>query len=243
MGQSLHSTPLLWPYNATTTHSHDLRGGRVTQSKPSGIHDGLHLQTKKDAVTSDEYHTGICKPVVLADIVEIHEAFSGWSRVETQRSSTVRSLLSKASGLRQTDSEAHNVAGTTASHRCLYPTMVHGDKNLLTPPAWPWRSSRENHVTTKMACCKELVSGDPVDWGGEVKKTGCVPRRGADCLLLRSHGSIWKVTFAHIWEASTKNVPQSGPRNPGSECLRPANDVLLPRHPRGSPTPSLKISP
>lgn len=48
----------------------------MTQSEPSEIHDGLHLQTKKDAVTSDEYHTGIWKPVVLADIVEIHEAFS-----------------------------------------------------------------------------------------------------------------------------------------------------------------------
>lgn len=47
----------------------------MTQSDPSGIHDGLHLQTKKEAVTSDEHHTGICKPVVLADLVEIHEAF------------------------------------------------------------------------------------------------------------------------------------------------------------------------
>lgn len=239
MGQSLHSTPLLWPYNATT-HSHDFSGGRVTQSEPSEIHDGLHLQTKNDAVTSGEYHTGICKPVGLADIVEIHEAFSEaivndpeprpsaaalWDRCCQRHQGSDRLTLKyiKSRGPRpHTDVFILPWAMETKIPSLLPP----GPEEAAERIAWQQRWLAIRNLSVETLWTEEERSrrqGRYLD----------VRVWTAYCFTPTVPGSIWKVIFAHIWEASVKNVLQYGPKSLGSECLRPTNDVLLPRHPRG----------
>lgn len=164
------------------------------------IHDVLDLLTKINTLKLQWHYIGAYKPVVLADIFEIHGT---WNEAIMNDSEPGHSTLleERHQGLRQIDFGAHKVPGTTASRSCPFLLWDMEMKNLLTPLAWHWKSRRENCMAVKTTQCKGLVRH--VRWMsiGAEDKTGVLdisvwPVCGFTPMV---YGSFWKVIFGPIW--------------------------------------------